>query len=596
MKTTKRILMFLVALIATTGAWADELTVYEGDATSSYVPVYGFYADAYLKCEMVMPADDLTAMNGGTISSLAFHINAPASDSWGSANFVVFLKEISGTTISAYTGYDANDVVYEGGLDGTGETLDVTFTKNYTYQGGNLLIGVYCVETGNYKSISYKGTALDGACVQGYSYSSLDGVSATQRNFLPMTTFTYTAGDVDTSLALSVGETEHGTIDLTVGGVAADKAEEGDEVVVAVTPDDGWDINEVKAMPYTVWGGAKAPSQAPDILKIELVPVDGVNNQWAFTMPAYPVEVSATYQKIIQPEWIEPLEDFVFNGKAIEPALVITDGDKILVEGTDYTVAYANNVNVGEATITVTGINYYTGVVVVTFNIVRLEDPDFKAPTAIEGLVFNGEEQELIIPGEIEYAFLLYSLSTATSSFSNAVPTAKDANQYTVYYKISGNANVKGSGIMSLTVAIAPKPAEDVELKFEVKEDGTLFVGDADTELIDGVDFDLTILDANGKVVDLNEEAPEEELIARRALNLYDLGLEPGDYKAIIEFKGNYTGTIEKEFTITGTGISTVKAGVESDATWYTLDGRRLQGMPAKAGIYVVNGKKVVIK
>ena len=40
MKTTKRILMFLVALIATTGAWADELTVYEGDATSSYVPVY----------------------------------------------------------------------------------------------------------------------------------------------------------------------------------------------------------------------------------------------------------------------------------------------------------------------------------------------------------------------------------------------------------------------------------------------------------------------------------------------------------------------------------------------------------------------------
>ena len=29
---------------------------------------------------------------------------------------------------------------------------------------------------------------------------------------------------------------------------------------------------------------------------------------------------------------------------------------------------------------------------------------------------------------------------------------------------------------------------------------------------------------------------------------------------------------------------------------WYTLDGRRLQGKPTASGIYINNGKKVVIK
>ena len=35
---------------------------------------------------------------------------------------------------------------------------------------------------------------------------------------------------------------------------------------------------------------------------------------------------------------------------------------------------------------------------------------------------------------------------------------------------------------------------------------------------------------------------------------------------------------------------------VFEDSHWYTLDGRRLQGPPTRKGIYIVNGKKVVIK
>jgi hypothetical protein len=35
--------------------------------------------------------------------------------------------------------------------------------------------------------------------------------------------------------------------------------------------------------------------------------------------------------------------------------------------------------------------------------------------------------------------------------------------------------------------------------------------------------------------------------------------------------------------------------GMMSDV-WYTIDGRRLSGKPTQKGLYIVNGKKVVIK
>ena len=31
-------------------------------------------------------------------------------------------------------------------------------------------------------------------------------------------------------------------------------------------------------------------------------------------------------------------------------------------------------------------------------------------------------------------------------------------------------------------------------------------------------------------------------------------------------------------------------------ATWYTLDGRKLDKMPAKKGVFIKNGKMVIIK
>jgi hypothetical protein len=50
--------------------------------------------------------------------------------------------------------------------------------------------------------------------------------------------------------------------------------------------------------------------------------------------------------------------------------------------------------------------------------------------------------------------------------------------------------------------------------------------------------------------------------------------------------------------TVTGTnGISNVNVNVnENDNNYYTLDGHQLQGEPTQKGVYIVNGRKVVIK
>ena len=57
----------------------------------------------------------------------------------------------------------------------------------------------------------------------------------------------------------------------------------------------------------------------------------------------------------------------VYTGKAIRPELKVTCKGKELVKGTDYTVSYQNNKNVGTATVTVTGKGNYTGKKKATF-------------------------------------------------------------------------------------------------------------------------------------------------------------------------------------------------------------------------------------
>ena len=180
-----------IKLEFSSGSIEKTLTVCDGTETNQYVPLDGNYADYYQKCEFIIPANKLNEMEDNALSKMTFYLSSPAQGSWGSAKFKVFLKEVDNTTITDYYGTSGATVVYEGSLDGTKNTMDIAFTTPYTYQGGNLLVGVYQTVKGTDNSATFIGTYAQNASIQGMNDTSLDNISINRYNFIPKTTFSY---------------------------------------------------------------------------------------------------------------------------------------------------------------------------------------------------------------------------------------------------------------------------------------------------------------------------------------------------------------------------------------------------------------------
>ena len=183
----------LVMLCSLTGAWAqNELTVYEdGTDNNSYVPFYGLWADTQgTTSECVIPSDELTAMAGGNITAMKFYLKQPADEAW-TGTHQVYLGEVAETTLTGITGPDAFTVVATASFDATGTELTVTFDNPYTYGGGNLLIGTYVSEAGNWKSAYFYGVNQEENTAR---YRSSGSGAGSEVKFIPKTTFTYSGG------------------------------------------------------------------------------------------------------------------------------------------------------------------------------------------------------------------------------------------------------------------------------------------------------------------------------------------------------------------------------------------------------------------
>lgn len=61
---------------------------------------------------------------------------------------------------------------------------------------------------------------------------------------------------------------------------------------------------------------------------------------------------------------------------------------------------------------------------------------------------------------------------------------------------------------------------------------------------------------------------------------------------------GNYYGlsTVYGNVIESTTGINTIKNDASTDSNWYTISGSRFTGKPSQKGVYIHNGKKVVVK
>ena len=85
------------------------------------------------------------------------------------------------------------------------------------------------------------------------------------------------------------------------------------------------------------------------------------------------------------------LTAYNYTGYPIEPEVTVTCGGQPLVEGTDYTVSYENNVNLGTAMVIVAGIGGYSGTMQIPFEIRLGSTPKVTCKNLAEGMKISWE-------------------------------------------------------------------------------------------------------------------------------------------------------------------------------------------------------------
>ena len=160
-----------------------------------------------------------------------------------------------------------------------------------------------------------------------------------------------------------------------------------------------------------------------------------------------------------------------YTGLALTPAPTVTLGGRTLTRGTDYIIEYVKNVDVGTATVTVTGVHGYEGTVTGTFAIVKAANPITTRatvtsvsatydPSAVNATAVNVTVRGAV--GAVTYANVSttevtrgFAVDTVTGEVM--LPKATRAVTYTVKVRVTaaGNKNYRaGSKVVSYKIVV----------------------------------------------------------------------------------------------------------------------------------------------
>lgn len=263
--------------------------------TSDFVPAFIREWNKPSKSQIIIPAQFLTQMKGGDISSVKFYSTSYSTPYTSASTADVYVSEVDYISF----GDDHFDfepkanctIVYQGTVtvERVGPTnqewgeMTITFNAPYKYRGGNLLIGFENTTTAGWKRFLFQGqAAMWHAGLAGYQMTDTYFWKQ-QCDFIPKTTFTYTPGTLPEEFYL-VG-TFNDWSQAEDGGRLAFEATEEDGVYETtgtleagaefkvITPDgDGW-----------IWFGGVDENNVgyflinSDLLNQPLAMVDGAN-------------------------------------------------------------------------------------------------------------------------------------------------------------------------------------------------------------------------------------------------------------------------------------------------------------------------------
>lgn len=256
---------------------------------------------------------------------------------------------------------------------------------------------------------------------------------------------------------------------------------------------------------------------------------------------------------------------FTYTGTPHTPDVTVTDGTT-LTTGTDYDdISYTDHISAGEARVSVTGKGNYTGTASKNFTIAKAAAPTITWPTAT-GLAYGSPlSASALAGGSTEYGSFAWSTPDFIPTVTNSgyevrfTPSADTANNYQA---ISPATETVQIAVTAKRISGFTVDAIDPLTYTGVAQTPVVAVKDGVTTLISGADYDVT----------------------------YSDNTSAGTAAVAIEGKGNYTGTMSKNFTIERRPV-TVKADDKSMTRGgtlpiftFTVDGQ-LSGETALAGV-----------
>lgn len=201
------------------------------------------------------------------------------------------------------------------------------------------------------------------------------------------------------------------------------------------------------------------------------------------------------------------------NGNEIKPTPAITLGEKLLENGVDYDLSYADNINVGTATLTATGKGEYQGTVSATFQITKA--------TGKLTLKVNNEENAVTITYGDSITFsdgngiaigtditIHYQMGETTDAVYDTATTQLNVGTYTFWAVRSGDANhdeatsnkvvviIKQRNIASLDITVADQTYSGAAVKPDVTvRHGNIVLNEIDDYTLSGYDGNVNVTD-----------------------------------------------------------------------------------------------------
>lgn len=151
---------------------------------------------------------------------------------------------------------------------------------------------------------------------------------------------------------------------------------------------------------------------------------------------------------------VEPIGELVYTGSALEPPVTVKDGEKTLVEGTDYAETYENNTAVGTATVTITGKGNYAGERTINFTIAQRDIAEDK------GFTIDPIPDQVYTGGEIEPEITVKDGDKVLVEGEDyEVTFEENTDAGTVTVTITGTGNYAGETEVTFEIVKATAPA-----------------------------------------------------------------------------------------------------------------------------------------